>query len=501
MTMRKAPHRLEVNVSIGGYQINNLRYADDVVAIAGSMKELQELVDRFDFSFFRSFPTTAFPQDPFAPCLSSPHRARLRHVRARTLRLYPFSLPLLFSLHPSLLSPHPPPLFPPLLFSSCPPPPSASPFPLFSSLSHLPPTFLPFRFPSSSLSFSLLPSPSSASPLPSSSHLPLSSPPLLISLLPSLLSPLFLSLFSSPSYPLSPLLSFFPSPSYPLSPLFLLLFSSPSYLLSPLLSLFSSPSYPLPLLIYLIPSLLFLSSSPLPLPPTFSPLPLLLPSLSPLPLLLPLPPSSPPPTLSLLSPLPSSPSFLLPKDSLSKWLRSILRFRVTDLLGDAVVCFGIQTSRELPFPLSLLIYPSIHPSLPPYPSLAPTFCSSLIFLSVYSLFPFASSGCKGGTPRLSFSVRCSATGVRVPSRGPSRHGRPSTHFPSLSLSPLDSPTPAFHPGSETGCYFFFSSTPLKISCRLHDPAQQFLPGTRHHERISAVADTTSKNHLIRGQHL
>lgn len=46
MTMRKAPHRLEVSVSIGGYQIYNLRYADDVVAIAGSMKELQELVDR-----------------------------------------------------------------------------------------------------------------------------------------------------------------------------------------------------------------------------------------------------------------------------------------------------------------------------------------------------------------------------------------------------------------------------------------------------------------------
>ena len=44
--MRKASDNFEGTIRIGGYRITNLRYADDVVLIAGSMQELQELVDR-----------------------------------------------------------------------------------------------------------------------------------------------------------------------------------------------------------------------------------------------------------------------------------------------------------------------------------------------------------------------------------------------------------------------------------------------------------------------
>ena len=44
--MRKALHDSEGEVMVAGHKVTNLRYADDVVLIAASMTELQELVDR-----------------------------------------------------------------------------------------------------------------------------------------------------------------------------------------------------------------------------------------------------------------------------------------------------------------------------------------------------------------------------------------------------------------------------------------------------------------------
>ena len=44
--MRNALEDFEGNITIGGRPITNLRYADDTVLIAGSMTELQELVER-----------------------------------------------------------------------------------------------------------------------------------------------------------------------------------------------------------------------------------------------------------------------------------------------------------------------------------------------------------------------------------------------------------------------------------------------------------------------
>jgi len=44
--MRNALEDFEGNISVGGRPITNLRYADDTVLIAGSMTELQELVER-----------------------------------------------------------------------------------------------------------------------------------------------------------------------------------------------------------------------------------------------------------------------------------------------------------------------------------------------------------------------------------------------------------------------------------------------------------------------
>ena len=44
--MRNALENFEGSISIGGHKIANLRYADDVVLIAGSLKELQDLVNR-----------------------------------------------------------------------------------------------------------------------------------------------------------------------------------------------------------------------------------------------------------------------------------------------------------------------------------------------------------------------------------------------------------------------------------------------------------------------
>ena len=46
MIIRKMLHCFKGSVSVGKIQITNLRYADDVVLIASSMKKLQELVDR-----------------------------------------------------------------------------------------------------------------------------------------------------------------------------------------------------------------------------------------------------------------------------------------------------------------------------------------------------------------------------------------------------------------------------------------------------------------------
>ena len=44
--VREALDNFEGSITIGGRTVNNLRYADDVVLIAGSMQELQELVNR-----------------------------------------------------------------------------------------------------------------------------------------------------------------------------------------------------------------------------------------------------------------------------------------------------------------------------------------------------------------------------------------------------------------------------------------------------------------------
>ena len=44
--MRNALEDFEGNITVGGRPITNLRYADDTVLIAGSMTELQELVER-----------------------------------------------------------------------------------------------------------------------------------------------------------------------------------------------------------------------------------------------------------------------------------------------------------------------------------------------------------------------------------------------------------------------------------------------------------------------
>ena len=44
--MRKALEHHEGSIKVGGHNITNLRYADDVVLIAGSMDELHTLVTR-----------------------------------------------------------------------------------------------------------------------------------------------------------------------------------------------------------------------------------------------------------------------------------------------------------------------------------------------------------------------------------------------------------------------------------------------------------------------
>ena len=44
--MRNALENFEGSISVGGHKITNLRYADDVVLIAGSLEELQDLVSR-----------------------------------------------------------------------------------------------------------------------------------------------------------------------------------------------------------------------------------------------------------------------------------------------------------------------------------------------------------------------------------------------------------------------------------------------------------------------
>ena len=44
--MRNALDNFEGDVTIGGHRVTNLRYADDVVLIAGTMEELQKLVNR-----------------------------------------------------------------------------------------------------------------------------------------------------------------------------------------------------------------------------------------------------------------------------------------------------------------------------------------------------------------------------------------------------------------------------------------------------------------------
>ena len=44
--MRNALENFEGSISVGGHKITNLRYADDVVLLAGSLKELQDLVNR-----------------------------------------------------------------------------------------------------------------------------------------------------------------------------------------------------------------------------------------------------------------------------------------------------------------------------------------------------------------------------------------------------------------------------------------------------------------------
>ena len=44
--MRNALENLEGSITVGGHKITNLRYADDVVLLAGSLEELQDLVNR-----------------------------------------------------------------------------------------------------------------------------------------------------------------------------------------------------------------------------------------------------------------------------------------------------------------------------------------------------------------------------------------------------------------------------------------------------------------------
>jgi hypothetical protein len=46
MVMRRALENFNGGILIGGRRISNLRYADDIVLIASSVQELQELVDR-----------------------------------------------------------------------------------------------------------------------------------------------------------------------------------------------------------------------------------------------------------------------------------------------------------------------------------------------------------------------------------------------------------------------------------------------------------------------
>ena len=46
MAMREALHGFSGGFSIGGRKSTNLRYADDIVLIASSQEELQELLDR-----------------------------------------------------------------------------------------------------------------------------------------------------------------------------------------------------------------------------------------------------------------------------------------------------------------------------------------------------------------------------------------------------------------------------------------------------------------------
>jgi len=48
--MIEALESFEGNVRIGGLSINNLRFADDIDLITGSMKELAELTERLDKS-------------------------------------------------------------------------------------------------------------------------------------------------------------------------------------------------------------------------------------------------------------------------------------------------------------------------------------------------------------------------------------------------------------------------------------------------------------------
>ena len=44
--MRNSFENFEGSITVGGHKITNLGYADDVVLIAGSLEELQDLVDR-----------------------------------------------------------------------------------------------------------------------------------------------------------------------------------------------------------------------------------------------------------------------------------------------------------------------------------------------------------------------------------------------------------------------------------------------------------------------
>ena len=44
--MRNPLEDFEGSIAVGGHKITNLRYADDAVQIAGSLEELQDLVDR-----------------------------------------------------------------------------------------------------------------------------------------------------------------------------------------------------------------------------------------------------------------------------------------------------------------------------------------------------------------------------------------------------------------------------------------------------------------------